>query len=197
MSRRLYFWYRYMLGKAPWDTGVTPPEIVALVEEERLTPGRAIDLGCGTGTNAVYLALHGWEVVGIDYVPRPIRAAERKAARAGVAARTRFLVGDAARLPMMELGGRFDLAVDIGCGHSIPPEARSAYADGLAQVMKPGGVFMLYMFRPTPDRPTGLEPEAVADLFAPAFRLAWADMGEDRSARSASAWYRFERSGSP
>jgi SAM-dependent methyltransferase len=195
MSQRLFFWVLYLMGRVPWDTGITPPEIVALIEHEQLPPGHAIDLGCGTGTNVIYLAQHDWQAVGIDYIARPINAARRKARRAGVGDRTRFLVGDIARLSSMDLGGPFDLAMDIGCGHSLPTGAQAAYADALARIVRPGGVFMLYMFRPTPGRPGGLEPEAVEELFAPAFRLVWTDLGEDTAAHSASAWYRLERVG--
>ncbi|TEU17501.1 MAG: methyltransferase domain-containing protein, partial [Anaerolineales bacterium] len=58
---------RYLLGRPPWDTEVTPPEVVELIEGEGLSPGRALDLGCGTGTNCIYLVRHGWEVVGVDF----------------------------------------------------------------------------------------------------------------------------------
>ena len=62
LQRLLYnFWYYF---NPPWDTGVTPPEVVEAIEGSKaLTPGRALDLGCGTGTNGLYLARHGWEVV--------------------------------------------------------------------------------------------------------------------------------------
>jgi len=74
----------YLLSRTPWDTGTTPPEVAALVEEGGLSPGRALDLGCGTGTNCIYLACHGWETVGVDFSAIAIRRARRKARRAGV-----------------------------------------------------------------------------------------------------------------
>src|SRR3954469_25668507 len=84
----------YRAGKAPWDTGVTPPELVDLVEgHEALPPGRALELGCGTGTNATYLARHGWEVVAVDLIDRAVDQAREKAAAAGVT--VRLLHGDA------------------------------------------------------------------------------------------------------
>jgi cyclopropane fatty-acyl-phospholipid synthase-like methyltransferase len=191
--QRLSFWASYLLGRAPWDTEITPPEITYLIEEEKLPPGRALDLGCGTGTNAIYLAQHGWRVVGIDYVPKPIRLARGKAKRAGVADRTEFLVNDVTRLDNTP-SQSFDLAVDIGCGHSLPPEQQPIYADTIARVLKPDAIFMLYMFRPTSERSMGLEPEAVRQLFEPNFALTWSDLGQDISAKAGSAWYRFTRS---
>lgn len=193
LLKRAHFTWRYLTGRAPWDTGITPPEVVALIEGEGLTPGRAIDLGCGTGTNAIYLAQHGWQAVGIDFAGRAIRTARRKARRAGVADRTRFITADVTRLASLDLGGLFDLALDIGCGHALTPDAQRAYASMLAQIVRPGGVFMLYSFRPTPERPRGLDPQQVEVLFAPAFRLVWSSLGADRAASTASAWYRFER----
>ena len=84
----VFFRAAYLLGFKPWDSGVPPPELIAVVEgKDRLTPGKALDLGCGTGTNSVYLAEHGWDVTGVDFVPRAIRAARQKAAAAGVSPR--------------------------------------------------------------------------------------------------------------
>ncbi len=193
MIRRLYFGWRYLVGQTPWDTEITPPEIVDLIEKEHLPPGRAIDLGCGTGTNAIYLAQHGWKVVGIDYVAQAVRRAQRKARQAGVSMSTRFVTGDVTRLAALDLGGTFDLAVDVGCVHSLLPQGRTAYAQGLARVVGLNGVLMLYVFRPTSTRLLGLEPAEVEQLFAPAFRLVWSSLGQDRAAGVGSAWYRFER----
>lgn len=193
IARRLMFWWRYLTGQAPWDTNETPPEIVDLIEGERLSPGKALDLGCGTGTNVIYLARHGWHATGIDFVRRAIRQARRKARLAGVTDRVQFLVGDVTRLSELELGGPFDLALDIGCGHGLPAEERPHYAENLAPLVTPGSTFMLYMFRPTEERPRGLEPGAVGALFAPHFRLLCTDLGDDRAAGAGSAWYRFER----
>ncbi len=193
MLRRLTFWWRYLRGHTPWDTGITPPELVELIETGNLPPGRAIDLGCGTGTNSIYLAKHGWNVVGIDYVSQPIREARRKAQAAGVGQKIRFVVGDAVQLADIELVGPFDLAVDIGCGHSLPPESQRRYAANLGAIVRPGGILLVYMFRPTPQRSLGLEPAEVAWLFAQDFELLWSSCGSDEAAQANSAWYRFRR----
>lgn len=190
--RRLFFWTRYLLGNAPWDTGITPPEITQLVEGDHLPAGRAIDLGCGTGTNAIYLAMNGWHVTAIDYIARPVRIARRKARQAGVAERIRFVVGDVSQLASMRLGEAFDLAVDIGCGHSLPQEKQPGYAQSLSQLLRPGGTLMLYMFLPIRGSSMGLEPDAVKTLFEPHFALSWSSLGEDTSSQARSAWYRFE-----
>jgi SAM-dependent methyltransferase len=193
MIQRLFYWYSYLFGRAGWDTGIVPPEIVTLIEDEKLPAGRAIDLGCGTGTTLIYLAQRGWRGVGIDYLPYPIRTARRKARQAGVVGQLRFVVGDVTKLDNMSLGADFDLAVDIGCGHSLPAQSRPVYARSLARLVRPGGLLMTYMFRPSPERAIGLEPPEVEALFAPSFRLIWSSLGEDTSAHANSGWYRFVR----
>jgi len=80
------FGYRllYRLGITPWDHDQVPPELVELVEgPAALRPGGALDLGCGTGAEAIYLAQHGWGVTGIDFVGPALEAARREAAAAG------------------------------------------------------------------------------------------------------------------
>lgn len=187
------FWWRYLTGQARWDTNITPPEVVDLIEGGQMPPGRALDIGCGTGTNTVYLAQHGWESVGIDFVGRAIRAARRKARHVGVAHRTRFLVADVARLGSLDLGGPFDFALDIGCGHGFDAGAREQYAADLSRLVVPGGLLMLYMLRPSPEHGIGLEPDEVEAAFAPYFTLQWTSRGDDLAASSRSAWYRLRR----
>jgi len=192
---RLFFWFLYLMGRARWDSGIVPPEIVALIEEENLSPGRAIDLGCGTGTTSIYLAQHGWQVVGIDFIRAPIRKARAKAGRAGVSGRTDFVVGNIRQLDQMALPAPFDLAIDIGCGHVLALDEWGRYARNLAHLVRPGGLFMLYAFRPMPERPRGVTPEQVEEIFAPDFRVVRRDMGSDWVAGSGSAWYSLQRVG--
>ncbi len=187
---------RYVLGRTPWDTGVTPPELVELVEGGDVRPGRALDIGCGTGTNAVYLARSGFDVVGIDSAWLAIRRARRRARRAGVEAR--FYTGDILR--MGEAGGAdprgpFDLALDIGCFHGLGASDRAVYSAMLARAVRPGGSFLLYA-RSLPGRSgreVGIAPDDVGLLLGEAFHRRWAREGEERGVPS--FWYRFERRG--
>jgi 2-polyprenyl-3-methyl-5-hydroxy-6-metoxy-1,4-benzoquinol methylase len=78
MMQRWFFELRYLFRRTPWDTGITPPEVVAFLD--RTPPGRALDLGGGTGTNAVEMARRGWEVTAIDFSSRAVLAARRRAA---------------------------------------------------------------------------------------------------------------------
>jgi SAM-dependent methyltransferase len=177
---------RYLLGRPPWDTAVTPPEVVELIEGEDLPPDRALDLGCGSGTNCIYLARHGWEVVGVDFSVLAVYQARRKARRAGVDCQ--FYRGDVTDLAF--LADPFDLALDIGCLHSLPPEGWERYAAEVARLVRPGGLYLLYAFTPRPDQdiPRGVAPEEVRSLFAPAFAVEREERGEDPSGPR-SAWY--------
>ena len=66
MWRRLSYALAYRTGRTPWDTGVTPPELVDLIQgADALTSGSALDMGCGTGTNVAYLADRGWTATGV------------------------------------------------------------------------------------------------------------------------------------
>src|SRR5512135_1027524 len=97
LIRRINFniWY---FGRPPWDSGISPPELLNFISNR--PAGRAIDIGCGTGTNVVTLAQHGWVVTGIDFVPRAIQLAKRKAEKANVKPDLR--IGDATELKGIE-----------------------------------------------------------------------------------------------
>ncbi|HEX6121533.1 MAG TPA: class I SAM-dependent methyltransferase, partial [Ktedonobacterales bacterium] len=174
------------------------PELVAAVEgEAALPPGRALDLGCGTGTNTLYLARHGWQTVGVDFVARAIAQAEAKAQRAGVLpGSVRFLRGDATQLDALDLGGPFTLVFDLGCLHGIPTESRPRYAAGLARAAAPGARYLLYAFGPRTVGPRrmGLTEAEVRALFAGSFAVERIERGSDRGG-IASAWYWLRRVG--
>jgi cyclopropane fatty-acyl-phospholipid synthase-like methyltransferase len=184
--------YRLLyLRRPPWDTGITPPELLRLIEEEQIPPGRALDLGCGTGTNAIYLAQHGFEVVGVDFVAKAIAQAREKAHQADVS--VTFYVGDVSDLAFLG-DQQFDLVVDIGCFHSIPRERRTAYVSSLAAHTRPGSRYLLYAFQPKKFlfREMGLTREEVEALFQPAFGIDKVEEGADPSG-GGSAWYFMER----
>ena len=182
--RRLIFnlWY---LFRPPWDTGVSPPELMEFIEGH--PPGRALDLGCGTGTNVITLAQHGWEVTGVDFAGRAIRAARRKARQAGIDVDLR--VGD-----VMKEGvpaGPYDLVLDMGCFHSLPQEGRRRYAANVERLLAREGTYMLYVFLKTAGNELG--PGVTdAELAALPFKLTARREGDERGRRP-SAWLTFGR----
>ena len=96
-------WYQlvyrviYRLGLIVWRRAAPPAELVTLIEGPNALPvGRALDLGCGTGTDTIYLAAHHWDVTGVDMVPKALAIARRNATAAGVA--PHFVEGDVTRL---------------------------------------------------------------------------------------------------
>lgn len=180
---RFNLWY---FQNPPWDTGISPPELQAFVRDRR--PGRALDLGCGTGTNLIFLARSGWQVSGVDYALRAVEMAKRKLSRAGLSANVR--VGDVSHLEGLE--GPFDLVLDIGCYHSLPIPARVGYRAGLNRLLAPGGAFLIYAhLRGEAEENVGLDEHEI-DFFGQDFKLAWREDSLDSRGRKA-VWMRFER----
>ncbi|MBO9315649.1 MAG: class I SAM-dependent methyltransferase [Chloroflexus sp.] len=140
---------RYISGEIPWDHPEPPPEIISLSNE--LPPGRAIDLGCGTGRACIWLARAGWQVDGIDFVPEAIAIARERVAAAGVADKVRLFVADATRLDF--LTEPYDLAIDVGCGHGFSEPELNAYLDEVRRLLKPGGLFAFFAHLRTPTTP--------------------------------------------
>ncbi len=113
----------YRLGLSiVWKRDAPPAELIALVEGSRALPaGRALDLGCGTGTDTIYLATHGWDVTGVDLTPKALAAARRNAA-AGVA--PRLINGDVTRLTDLGVGDGSTLLADSAKHGAQKPKAR-------------------------------------------------------------------------
>jgi ubiquinone/menaquinone biosynthesis C-methylase UbiE len=184
---RLMFHWRYFRGRTPWDTQITPPEVMEFILHT--DPGNALDLGCGTGTNAIALASHGWIVTGVDFIPKAIETARRKANEAGLD--IRFLVADVSRLDLPD--NSYDYALDIGCFFTLEQPDRVRYTETLARIVKPGGCFMLYAWLPRvrKNKLWGISPEAVDALLTPAFLKTRVVIGEEQG--HGSAWYWYER----
>ena len=104
----------YRIGFTPWDGHPIAPSLRVLIEgggdSPAPVPASALDVGCGTGDNSIYLAQHGWQVTGVDFVPKAVEKARAKAAAAGVRVDVRH--GDATRLSSEGLGTGFGLIVD-------------------------------------------------------------------------------------
>jgi SAM-dependent methyltransferase len=140
----------YRLGLAMvWERALPPAELTALVQGPGALPaGRALDLGCGIGTDTIYLATHGWDVTAVDLTPKALGIARRKAAAAGVD--PRFLEGDVTRLADLGVADSYTLLVDFGCFHTLPADRRDAYVTGVTRAAAPGATLLLLGFRGTP-----------------------------------------------
>ncbi|HSO27363.1 MAG TPA: class I SAM-dependent methyltransferase [Anaerolineales bacterium] len=189
--RRIFFALMYRFGEPPWDTGISPPELLEFIAEQ--PPGRALDMGCGTGTNVITLANHGWQAVGVDFIAQAVAAARKKAQAAGVQAH--FFTGDVARLEAIgapELDPPFDLVLDIGCLHNLQPDARERTINNLERLLAPDGCYLLYGFLQAPDgEGAGLTPANLQALNRSLALLTRQD-GTDRGARP-SVWLKYKR----
>jgi methyl halide transferase len=125
---------RYREGNAPWDTGQPSSELQRVFKHYALQPCRALELGCGTGTNSVWLAQQGFDVTGIDVAPLAVERAEARARAAGVTAQ--FIVADLLQRP--DLNGPFAFFFDRGCYHAVRRTAPNQYAPAVAQQLAPG-----------------------------------------------------------
>jgi len=128
---------RYRQGDTPWETGQPSSELKRVLDEAAIRPCRALELGCGTGASAVWLAQQGFEVTAFDLSPLAISRALRRANAAGVS--VRFLVADVLN-PPTELSGPFDFFFDRGCYHVVRREGPEAYLGTLRRLTRPGAL---------------------------------------------------------
>lgn len=128
----------------PFFVAKPDESLASYVERGLIAPGRALDLGCGPGRNALYLAAQGFQVDAVDLSPEAIAWAEERAREAG--ADIRFHRGDAFELTEAGLGGPYDLIQDSGCFHHLPPHRRVSYLALLDRALAPGGHLALSCF---------------------------------------------------
>lgn len=131
--------YRYF--RAPWETGARQ-ELVRLVENGTLPCGTAVDLGCGTGANAIYLAKHGFEVTGVDFSEAAIQKARMKADEAGV--RVQFVVDDLTDLK--KVCDTFDFLLDYGVLDDLRLDQRDRYVQNVVSLSRQGSQYLLWGF---------------------------------------------------
>jgi SAM-dependent methyltransferase len=125
----------------PFFAAKPDENLVSYLDQGRLVPGRALDLGCGPGRNAIWLARAGFEVDAVDLSPAALAWAAERAREAGV--QVRFVNGDAFSV---QLPGGYDLVYDSGCLHHLPPHRRVSYLALLDQVLVPAGHLGLTCF---------------------------------------------------
>ena len=186
LLRRFLFHYWYF-RQPPWDTGISPPELLDFIQNHK--PGRAIDVGCGTGINVITLANAGWTVTGVDFAPRAIKLARQKARKAGTQAE--FLIRDATKLS--GISGPYNLALDLGCFHSIPQDGKTKYLEQLDRVLAIGGFWLMYGFLKADATETrsGLA-ESDVDRIVSLLPLVSRRDGFDKRERN-SAWFLFQK----
>ncbi len=174
----------YRFTQPNWDSNTVPDEVAALSQKGNLH-GRALDLGCGTGTHSIYLARQGYTVVSVDFSAKAIQVANRKANQAEV--KVDFRVDDVTRLDFLQ--EPFDIGLDVGCFHSLNKNERTHYAENLTRLMYPGGLFLLWAVEGQSRMGIGLSSEEIEQTFGPFFTLD--QVKRDNLHGRASAWYWF------
>jgi SAM-dependent methyltransferase len=153
----------YRLGLTPWEQDASPEPLAELVEAQ--PPGRALDIGCGTGRDAIFCARRGWQVTGIDDVPLALKRARAAAVVAGTP--VTFVQADITRPLPAEVGTGYDLLIDMGCLHNLAPAARPGVGAALTAVAKPGATLLMMAFAtggPKPG-PHGMDAADVKAMF--------------------------------
>lgn len=131
------------LENIPWNSESPPEELVDLVNDGTVRPCKAVDLGCGAGNYAIYLAGLGFTVTGIDSSPTAIRIAGEHAKKQG--ARCRFVVADLLG-DLYEVTDTFDFAYDWEFLHHIFPEDREVYIRNVHKITRPGAMYFSVCF---------------------------------------------------
>jgi hypothetical protein len=137
----------YRIGMTPWTDRQIPTALRLIVEgsteTEPLTPGVAVDLGCGTGEHARYLAAHGWQTTAIDFVAIAIDTARRRDPEGQVTWRKADVTRPDEVDPDHSLGHTAGLILDIGCLHGLTPTERAGWAATLAHLAAPTAALLL------------------------------------------------------
>ena len=131
------------LDNIPWNSETPPDALVRIVQDGKVRPCKTIDLGCGAGNYAIYLAGLGFDVTGVDSSPTAIKIAKEHGKKQG--ARCGFIVADLLG-DLHEVTGTFDFAYDWEFLHHIFPEDRETYIKNVHKITNPGATYFSVCF---------------------------------------------------
>jgi SAM-dependent methyltransferase len=167
----LISWEDAYNARPPWDIGRPQPAFLELVRAGELNIGGVLDVGCGTGENALYLAEKGFSVVGVDLATRAIDAAKTKSTERNL--KVDFRIANALSLEFKN--DYFDNAIDSGLFHTFNDGNRVDFAIEIARVIKTGGKYFMLCFsdkEPTNwGGPRRITKEEIATTFSPLFNI--------------------------
>lgn len=158
----------YQEKSTPWDAGQPKPFIAKIVERGKVKPCLALDIGCGTGNETIYLAKRGFNVTGIDISENAIEIAKEKAKIEGV--ECEFIALDFLNL---KLEKKFDFALDCACFHFLEEQEREKYVEKVSSLLNSGALFLLIVSsdKESFKGPFQFSKQEIQDLFSEAFEI--------------------------
>lgn len=173
-SRQERFNHLYNTGETPWELERADRDLMAFVESHPLPPSRAMDLGCGTGSNAIWLAQQGFQVTGVDFSAPALERARQKAENAGLD--IPFVQKDFLKEKVDPIG--FEFLFDRGCFHSFDEkENRRAFAENAHAHLTKNGLWLSFLGNAdAPPRDTGPPMRSAFDIILavePFFEILW------------------------
>ncbi len=182
--KNLFFdlWYRF--GKPPWIIGQAQPDLIAAAEKGEVRGPTVLDVGCGTGDNAIYLAGRGFEVTGVDVSAKAIGIAKQKAREAKV--EVTFITLDA--LSIETLANKFDTVIDIGLFHNLKGD-RERYVRALSDVCASKGQLLMLCFSDQAGEydvfphfyPKPMSQDEIRASFSNRWKIEWIRLGRTQS----------------
>ena len=192
--KNLFFdlWYRF--GKPPWIIDQAQPDLIAAAEKGEVRGPTVLDVGCGTGDNAIYLAGRGFEVTGVDVSAKAIGIAKQKAREAKV--EVTFITLDA--LSIETLANKFDTVIDIGLFHNLKGD-RERYVRALSDVCASKGQLLMLCFSDQAGEydvfphfyPKPMSQDEIRDNFSKRWKIEWFHLGMVKAPKkygSYSSW---------
>jgi methyl halide transferase len=167
-----HFWdTAYREGDARWDLGTPSPVFACLLKSGSLVPGKTCVVGCGRGHDAVLFAENGFAVTAVDFSSVAIQEASSRAA--GSRADIRWMNADLFSLPV-SMDRTFQYVIEYVTYCAVDPARRSDYANAVARLLAPGGIFVALFFPVEPREdgpPFGVDREEVLRIFGPHLKL--------------------------
>ncbi|MDR7664679.1 class I SAM-dependent methyltransferase [Methanosarcina sp. Z-7115] len=169
------FWNDVYKGTPPWDLDRPQPAFQALIQSGEIKPGRALDIGCGRGENAIMLAMNGCDATGIDLAENAISDAKTKAIERHV--KLNFVVGNVLQMDRLFTEGEFDVVIDSGLFHVMMDEERPVFAQQVHRILKNGGKYFMLCFSDKEpgeyELPRRVSKAEIESTFSPLFNIIY------------------------